>query len=268
MPLIGGVKLARLTTPAVQAFADRLVEEGLCSRALARKVLSSLKSLISEAQKRGLIAQNVARAATVKIGARHRRRVEVPSKAEITALIDGAEGRARALIVTAAFTGLRSSELRGLRWQDVDFAGRLIHVQQRADERGRMGSLKSDRAYRSVPISQQVISTLKEWKVAAPAGAELVFCNGVGKVESHANMVHRELEPLQERLGLPRRGLHAFRHFYASLMIAQGFGPRQVMGLLGHSTIAMTMDTYAHLFPIGEDDHARLNAAVDALMAR
>ena len=49
-------------------------------------------------------------------------------------------------------------------------------------------------------------------------------------------------------------------------MIAQGFGPRQVMGLLGHSTIAQTMDTYTHLFPVGEDDHARLNAAVDALM--
>ena len=199
-PLIGDAKLARLTTPAVQRFVDQLVSEGRCPRPLARKVLSSLKSLISEAQKRGLIAQNVARAATVKIGARHRRRVEIPGKAEITKLIDGAEGRARALIVTAAFTGLRSSELRGLRWQDVDFAGRLIHVRQRADEGGKMGSLKSERAHRSVPISQQVISTLKEWKVAAPPGAALVFCNGVGKVESHANLVHRELAPLQDRL--------------------------------------------------------------------
>jgi integrase len=259
-PLIGGVKLAKLSMPAVQGFADQLLETGR-SRALARKILSSLKAIVSEAQRRGLVAQNAARGVTVRIGARHRQRPEIPDKAEVGALIAGAEGRAKALIVTAAFTGLRSSELRGLRWTDVDFKARLIHVRQRADERGSMGSLKSESARRSVPMSGLVITALKEWKIAAPAGAKLVFCNGIGRVEHHANLIHRVVEPLQERLGLPRRGLHAFRHFYASLLIDQGFGPRQVMGLLGHSTIAMAMNTYAHLFPVSEDDHARLNAA-------
>ena len=260
-PLIGEVKLAQLTTPAVQRFADRLLAEGR-SRPLARKVLASLKAIIGEAQRRGLVSQNVARGAvSVRTGARHRQQVEIPSKDEIRALLAGAEGKTRALLAVAVFAGLRSSELRGLRWGDVDFAGRLIHVRQRADEGGSMGSLKSAAARRTVPMSQHVITTLKEWKIAAPAGAELVFCNGIGRVESHANIVHRMVEPLQARLGLPKRGLHAFRHFYASLLIAEGFGPRQVMGLLGHSTIAMTMNTYAHLFPVGEDDHARLNAA-------
>ncbi len=264
-PLIGGVKLARLSAPTVQDFADRLLEGGR-SRALARKVIASLKAIIGEAQRRGAVAQNVAREVKLGASARHRQRPTIPGKAEIKALIDGAEGRTRVLVVTAVFTGLRSSELRGLRWADVDFGARLIHVRQRADERDRLGSLKSEAARRSVPMSKLVVNTLKELKLAAPAGAELVFCNGRGRVENHANIVQRWLAPLQEKLGLPRRGLHAFRHFYASMLIDQGFGPRQVMGLLGHSTIAMTMNTYAHLFPIGEDDHARLNAAELALV--
>ena len=57
-PLIGGVKLARLSTPGIEAFRDELLKKG--SRAMARKVLSSLKSILGEAQRRGLIAQNSA----------------------------------------------------------------------------------------------------------------------------------------------------------------------------------------------------------------
>ena len=259
--LIGETTLARLTAPAVQDFADQLLEDGKRSRALARKVLASLKSIIGEAQRRGLVAQNVAREVRIRSAGRHKVKIAVPPKAEVRALLDGAEGRTRALVAVAVFAGLRSSELRGLRWQDVEFDARLIHVRQRADERGVIGSLKSEAARRSVPMSRLVTAALKERRLAAPPGAELVFCNGRGRVENHANIVRRDLAPLQDRLGLPRRGLHAFRHFYASLLIDQGFGPRQVMGLLGHSSIAMTMNTYAHLFPIGEDDHARLNAA-------
>jgi integrase len=263
-PLIGNVKLARLSAPAVQDFADRLLADR--SRALARKILASLKGIVAEAHRRGLVAQNVAREIKIRSAGRHKVGITVPPKAEIRTLLAGAEGRTRALLAVAIFAGLRSSELRGLRWHDIDFEARLIHVRQRADECGVIGSLKSEAARRSVPMAKIVIGALKEWRIAAPPGAELVFCNGRGRVENHANIVRRAVAPLQDRLGLPRRGLHAFRHFYASLLIDQGFGPRQVMGLLGHSSIAMTMNTYAHLFPIGEDDHARLNAAELALV--
>jgi integrase len=265
-PMIGEVKLARLSAPNVQDFADRLLADDRRSRALARKVLASLKGILGEAQRRGKVAQNVARELKIGMAKRHKLEIAVPGKTEVRVLLDGAEGRTHALLAVAVFAGLRSSELRGLRWQDVDFGKRLIHVRQRADERGVIGSLKSEAAHRSVPMSRLAIAALKEWRLAAPPGAELVFCNGRGRVENHANIVQRALAPLQDRLGLPRRGLHAFRHFYASLLIDQGFGPRQVMGLLGHSSIAMTMNTYAHLFPIGEDDHARLNAAELALV--
>ena len=107
-------------------------------------------------------------------------------------------------------------------------------------------------------------STLKEWKLACPNGpANLVFPNGAGKVESHANLWNRFFTPLQIAIGIaedgkPKYGLHALRHFYASWVIEQGFMPKRVQALLGHSGIQMTYDVYGHLFPDPEDDHAKL----------
>ncbi len=62
------------------------------------------------------------------------------------------------------FTGLRSSELRGLRWLDVDLKGGKIQVRQRADRRNVIGEPKSESGNRTIPISPHVFNTLKEWK--------------------------------------------------------------------------------------------------------
>ena len=62
-------------------------------------------------------------------------------------------------------------------------------------------------------------------------------------------------------------GMHAFRHFFASWAIEQGFSPKKLQALLGHSSIAMTYDVYGHLFPSVEDDHAKFAAGEAALLS-
>jgi integrase len=126
-PTIGAAKLALLTTPGLEAWRDRLVAR--CSRRLARKILGTLKSILSEAQRRGLVAQNAA--LPVKVDARKRelRKLEVgrdvPGKDDVqrllTAVAEPRWRRHRPLIVTAIFTDMRASELRGLPWSAVDF---------------------------------------------------------------------------------------------------------------------------------------------------
>src|SRR5262245_48958738 len=116
---IGNIKLASLTTPRVNVFRDNLL--ATMSRAMARKVLASLKSLLRDAQRRGNVAQNVAlgvkridtdrrSGGKLKIG------VEIPTANEIKAIIAFLPDYWRPVFLTAIFTGLRSSELRGLRW--------------------------------------------------------------------------------------------------------------------------------------------------------
>ena len=94
----------------------------------------------------------------------------------------------------------------------------------------------------------------------------LVFPNGQGRVENHANIANRGFYALQIAVGIvdsngkPKYGLHALRHFFASWAIEREFSAKRVQALLGHSSIQMTFDVYGHLFPNPEDDHAKFAA--------
>lgn len=275
-PLIGRQKLAHLSAPAIESFRDALLKKG--SRAMARKVLTSLKSILSEAQRRGLVAQNAA--LPVKVDARRRENGkltvgrDIPSKDEIRTILDKAAGRWRPLLVTAIFTGMRASELRGLTWDDVDFAKKVVHVRQRANLWCEIGAPKSAAGDREIPMAPMVVNALREWRLACPKGAaNLVFPNGNGRVENHANIANRGFYALQAKAGIvgaagkPKYGLHALRHFCASWLIEQGFSAKRLQALLGHSSIQMTFDRYGHLFPSLEDDHAKFAAGELALVA-
>jgi integrase len=286
-PLIGLTKLAALTVPFVREFEDRLREDR--STAMVKKILVSLSGILADAQDRGLVAQNVVRNRRPQRGgteARQKRRLEVgvdiPTPAEIRAIIAAlGGGRDRALLLTAIFTGLRASELRGLRWADVDLAKSELHVRQRADRFGTMGALKSPAARRTVPLLPMVANAVREWRVACPRGdLDLVLPDGRGRPLNHSSIVRCIWEPAQIAAGIVDAdgrakypGLHALRHFYASWCInrrADGgleLPIKAVQGRLGHASIQMTADRYSHLFPRG-DDSAELAAAERAFLGR
>ena len=135
---IGSLRLSDLSTPLAYDFDTKLRQAGR-SIAMRRKVVTNLKTMLTFAQGRGLVAQNVARGVRVKSDDREsntgplRAGVDFPSMAELNSLIDSSDGRWRPFFITAIFTGMRLSELRGLRWSDIDLDAGVIHVRQRAD---------------------------------------------------------------------------------------------------------------------------------------
>jgi integrase len=253
---------------------------------MVRKAIGSLSMILSDAHERGLVAQNVARGLRSKRSRGKEQRidkrqkgklkpgVDIPTPDEIRAWLPHLDGQWRPLFLTAIFTGLRSSELRGLRWSDVDIKRGELHVRQRIDKFNKAGALKSESSERAVPLPPMLINVLREWKLACPKGSlDLVFPNGAGKPENHSNIVHRGLEPTMIAAGLTKKnrtakytGLHALRHFFASWCINRRVDGglelplKVVQARMGHSTIAMTADVYGHLFPRG-DDSAELAAA-------
>jgi integrase len=284
VPRCGNEKLATLTAPRIEQIRDDLVRD--LSRPMARKVLQSLKAIIKDAQRRGSVAQNVAAGVTIRKDKRAENHkpivgVDVPLAGEVEAIIKHAKGRWRPLIITAAFTGLRASELRGLRWKDVDLKKGTISVRQRADAYNEIGAPKSATGVRTFPLRPIVIATLREWKLACPHG-ELVFPNNSGNVENLANILQRGLHPAQIAAGVvvqvigedgkPKRdaegrpvveakySMHSLRHFFASLCINRreegglGLTPKQVQQRMGHATISMTLDVYSHLWPSDGDE--------------
>ena len=280
-PFVGGVKLSDLTVPRVHAFLDDLRDNGR-SLAMRRKVLTNLKTLVSHAQMRGQVAHNAARSVRIKASARDEGRemrpgVEMPTKAELRALIDHAPPRWRTFVVTAIFTGMRASELRGLRWEDVDLDAGVLHVRQRADAWGSMGAPKSKAGRRDIPLAPMVINALREWRLACPKNdsgtLDLVFPNNLGRVESNSNIWKRVFCPLQVECGITRDdgkakyGLHALRHAAASLFIEQGWQPKKVQTVLGHASIQMTFDLYGKLFTDPEGDLRAMERVEAALLA-
>jgi len=294
-PYLGSVKLSQLSAPMVRDFEDKLARGDMPaggspeprSPAMVRKIRGSLSSLLSDALERGLVSRNVAaelrrtrrqgkeRQAVKRQRGKLQVGVDIPTREEIKAIVEAATGRWRPILLTAIFTGLRASELRGLRWADVDLERHVLHVRQRADRFNAIGKPKSHAGDRQVPLTPIVVNTLREWKLAGPKGAmDLVFPTGSGNVETHGNIVNRGLKPTLARAGIPKgryTGLHAFRHFYASWCInrrADGgleLPAKIVQERLGHSSITMTMDTYGHLFPRG-DDASELAAAERSLL--
>jgi integrase len=292
VPAIGAVKLSRLTAPRVEGFKDDLLRQ--LSKPMARKVMNSLRGVLAEAMRRGVVAQNVAREIKMGKRGRHSRKLEfgvdIPTKDEIRAMLGKVTPTWRPLLVTAIFTGLRASELRGLTWEDVRLGEAVIRVRQRADRWNTIGAPKSEAGHRHVMIPPLVVNTLKEWKLRCPRrkrdkddAGELIlaFPNGAGNVETLTHLAHRFFGPLQAACEItrtvgtaedgspirrPRYGLHGLRHFYASWLIDQGLPTKRVQYLMGHSTIAMTLDTYGHLFPATDDEVAKLATSAAALV--
>lgn len=174
----------------------------------------------------------------------------------------------RPLIVTAVFTGMRLSELRGLTWECVDLKTEVIKVRQRADYRGAMGSTKSRAGDRDIPMTPMLLNTLKAWRLACPPWpSNLVFPTERGTVHATGNIHHYCWGPLLRKLGiihansvtksgLPKTALtfHSLRHAAASLFIEQGWNAKKVQTVMGHSSIQVTFDVYGHLWSDAKSD--------------
>lgn len=317
VPYLGRERLSQLSAPLIRSFEDDLrtgapapgaLEGKPRSVAMVKRVLRSLGAIVADAQERGLVARNVIRELRSN---RHRGKerraerrqkgklrvgVDIPTREEIKAIVLVLKGKKKPLILTAIFTGLRSSELRGLRWSDVDLARRELHVRQRADRYKTIGKPKSESGNRTIPFPSLVSNALREWKMACPIGDDdLVFPTPAGKVEYHSNIVKTALWPALTEAGVtvpvldekgepviakngkqvvaPKySGLHALRHFYASWCInakedgGLALPPKVVQERLGHSTIMMTLDVYGHLFP-RNDEAKQMDAAERSLLA-
>ncbi|KRR09978.1 hypothetical protein CQ12_06080 [Bradyrhizobium jicamae] len=273
-PYLGGVKLSALTVATIRDWQDKL-RKGVPAPGqetaeprtadMVKRVTGSLGSLLADAQERGHVGVNVVRSlkANRKRGKERKaeRRakgklkigVDIPTPAEIDAVLKVADGRWRPLLLVAIRCGLRASELRGLRWEDVDFKKGELHVRQRADAYNEIGPPKSESGERTVPIPPTTLAALREWKLKCPrrdtgrrdahgkpvTDVHYVFPNGSGNVESHANIVTRGLGPIMIKANVtaPKRdengkvvhdergktvltakysGLHAMRHHFAS----------------------------------------------------
>jgi integrase len=281
VPFIGAERLSRLTMPAVRAFADDLLKNR--SRPTATRALHHLRMILTEAQRRGLVAQNVAAGVRIGKAAREKEPVVIPSKAELQAMINASDDNLRPLVITAIFTGLRASELRGLRWSDVDLKKGTVTVSQRADRFNVIGPPKSAAGWRTIPLPPVAVTELKKWKLACPnSELGLAFPAKEGGVLHYRNFMRRQFHPMQIAAGVivdtgktdangapiveAKYSLHALRHAAASAWIKQRIDLKRLQSWMGHSSIQVTLNIYGHLIEDDSGDAALAAAAQRELL--
>ncbi|PWC53263.1 tyrosine-type recombinase/integrase [Azospirillum sp. TSO22-1] len=262
---IGGMKLAELKAKHVNAFRDRLLAGGR-SVTRTRRILIILGFVLKHARSNELIFTNPLEGVEVKRQSRASGAMTKEAarslKENVKRLIDAAEGdEFRTYLIVAALAGLRASEQRGLRWENVDLEAGYIRVRERADIFNAMGETKSEAGNRDVPIGPLIVNTLKRWKLQCrKSDLNLVFPTKAGGIIAHTNVHSRWFKPLCRKLGIKMRW-HDLRHFAVSAWIDQGFSVKAVMEFAGHKDYRQTMERYGKLFP--SEDHHKAMAAME-----
>jgi integrase len=163
----------------------------------------------------------------------------------------------RTLVLLAAGTGMRMSELLGLRWGDVDFTSKTITL-NRTWVYGRIGDGKTEESRKPVSIGNRTAEFLQEWRSQTPYAGndDWVFASSKlrgARPISGSQFVKDYVRPLFVEHGLieadytGRAGLHAFRHSLATVLIVdEKVDPKTAQGILRHATSDITMDIYTH----------------------
>ena len=272
---LGGRKLSQLTARSIGEFRDQLRGLGV-TVPTTRKILATLHAALAHAISQDWVAVNPAHGIKV-IGTRGEgsKKITPPSKEDIRAVLDAADEDFRLMLLFAASTGARAGEQWAARWRDLDLEGGKLHIRSRVDVYGEEGAPKSAAGVRTVPISGQLVASLKAWKLKSKFKRpdDLIFPNGEGNYVGHDNIVKRRFLPLFANLEAahkadpmncprpPRRfNWHGLRHFAVSTWIEAGMTPKTVQTFAGHASLQITMDRYGHLFP--SEDH---NKAMDQI---
>ena len=171
---------------------------------------------------------------------------------ELQRILASAEEPERTFYSLAAETGLRAGELCGLRVEDVDLQRGLLFVRQSA-WRGRLQEPKTEGSIRKFALSVRLLEALQaQLRRSKPNSDQLLFITRNGKPWDAGAVVKRRLHPLLAQLGIPRCGLHAFRHANSSLMDRFNTPMKVRQQRLGHSDPRTTLGTYTHA--ASEDD--------------
>ena len=252
LPAFGERKLESITVEEIEAWRRSLT--GLSNRS-KNKLLIQLHGIFRRAQRMyGLDANPLAR---VEKHPQHSSGdIQVFSPEEVWALVRAASNELdAAMLLTAAFTGLRMGELLALRWRDVDFAGSVIRVRS-SWSGGQLTTPKSGKV-RSVPMAPDVASALAKLgdREYWTGDDDLVFASKTGTYLADSALRVRYKAALR-RAALRELRFHDLRHTFGTTMISRA-DIRRVQEWMGHADIQTTMK-YLHYAPRAED--ARLVA--------
>ena len=268
------MKLKAVTPAHIRGLYRNKLSSGLSPRTV-QYIHVTLHKALKQAVLDGLVPQNAAEAVKPPQVRREEMRPLTPE--QVKALLEVARGdRLEALYLLAVTTGLRQGELLGLKWEDVDFEEGKLQVRRTlATAKGgpALTAPKTTKSRRSVSLTRSSVDALRshlkrqleETKRAGSLWQEngLVFASEEGQPLKRRNVTNCKFRSLRKRAGLAAIRFHDLRHTCATLLLGRNVNPKIVSEMLGHASIAITLDTYRHVLPNMQNEAAK--AMEDAL---
>ncbi|MCZ7537305.1 MAG: site-specific integrase [Acidimicrobiia bacterium] len=269
VPELGHIQIQQLSPDRLDRFYADLVASGLSAKTV-RNIHALLHKALRDAVRKNLVPRNAADAADPpKLARANGEEMKTWTPAQLRVFFDGIAGhRLAPAYLLAATTGMRRGEVLGVRWRDISFPARRLHVRQTilsVNYQVTVGQPKTRRGERKISLDAATIEVLRAHRTAQRRerhllgdgyrDQDLVFARPDGS-PIHPDYFSQTFDRTVKRLELPKIRLHDLRHTHATLGLGAGVPVKIISDRLGHATTSFTMDVYMHAIPAAEDDAA------------
>lgn len=249
IPQFGCIPINSITKAMIMSFRSQLVKCGNNGRMLSASrinhVMTPLRMLLNEASERFEFDSPWK---NIKPLSEPKSEVNPFTLDEVMLIINNVRKDFKLYYTVRFFTGMRTGEIDGLAWKNIDFERRQIIVNQ-AIVNGVVGETKTKGSNRVIQMNPLVYEALLDQKNISFKSSEFVFCTKSGTPLNHRNVTKRVWYPLLRYLKLDKRNPYQSRHTAATLWLAAGESPEWIAAQLGHSNTKMLFTTYSRFVP-------------------
>ena len=257
---LGNVQLTDIRGEHIQKLYNDLVKEGYALSTI--KIVSAvLNGCMQQALRNGLIERNPVKLAELPRQTEKATRQAMTREQQALFMEYAKESYLYNFYAVMLRTGMRNGEMRGLKYTDIDKKKNVIRVQRTLKYIEGEGYFedtpKTRTSKRDIPLTAATLQMLEEqrkfWGFKVEKMDRYLFCNEIGEPLSRAR-VRAETDRIVKRIraaghDFPHITPHVFRHTFATRAIEAGMQPQVLKTILGHSSLAMTMDLYSHVLP-------------------
>ena len=249
IPHFGNVPLNTISKAKIMTFRGKLVKEGNKGRPLSASrinhIMTPLRMVLTEASER-FDFDNPWK--NIKPLSEPKSNVSPFTLDEVMLIINNVRADYKPYYIVRFFTGMRTGEIDGLPWKNIDFERRQIIVDQ-AVVNGVIGETKTSGSNRIIQMNQLVYDALIGQQSLTKRQSEFVFCTKAGTPLNHRNVTRRVWYPLLRYLELDKRNPYQSRHTAATLWLAAGESPEWIAAQMGHSNTKMLFTVYSRYVP-------------------
>lgn len=257
LPEFGNMPLKYISTAFVCAFSEKLKCQGLSPRTI-KALLILFHNILRYGEKQGYLSLSQLEFYYPKINASPFSLISQENLTKLITILSTDESEFSTGILLCIYTGIRVGELSGIRWEDIDFDKKLLHIRRtisriknlnytgESDKEPKtilmIGPPKSSSSIRDIPIPDFLLKKLKR---IASAPNSYLLTGSVQKCMEPRN-IQRKFQRLLQQCDIPKINIHSLRHSFATRCIEMGCDSKSLSEILGHSSVKITMDIYVH----------------------